>query len=97
MQNKINVFIFYAECIQLLDFRRKVTKKRVQNKINVFIFYAECIQLLDFRRKVTKKRVQNKINVFIFYTKHNVTYPPPLTNERLGELKFKGENYEKSL
>ena len=32
VQNKINLFIFYAECIQLLDFRRKVTKNECRTK-----------------------------------------------------------------
>ncbi len=42
-QNKINLFVFYAEVHPILF---KYSENREQNKINLFVFYAEVHPIL---------------------------------------------------
>ena len=53
MQNKMNLFVFYAEMPCIFAFQGKDSANRTQNKMNLFIFYAKVQPIFAFWAKIT--------------------------------------------
>jgi len=54
VQNKTNLFVFYAEPQRIFAFLCKFTASREQNKTNLFVFYAKAQRIFAFHKQIYK-------------------------------------------